>query len=271
MKPATYHLKINPIDWKICLLFLLLNIVTTAGFSQTTTGSTRDTSFTTKKSLSTIDKGFKPFIIPTVLITYGALALEVTPLKNLNHSIQHSIVTNNPNFSTHIDDYLWIVPTAALYGLNAVGIQGKHDFRDRTVIVLIANGIMEAGSVITKKSVHELRPDGSDYESFPSGHTASAFTAAEYLYQEYKDVSPWIGIAGYAVAGTTGVLRMYNNHHYFGDVVAGAGLGILSTKIAYTVYPFVARYLFKNYNFKTVAIPAYTQGYPGFALVHHFN
>jgi len=256
-----------------CLILLFIFTTFYSGFAQQDPSARfRDTSFSTKKPAPVIlTKGFKPYIIPTVLIGYGALSLEVKPFKNLNHSIQHQIVSNHPNFSTHVDDYLWMVPTVALYGLNGVGIQGKHNFRDRTLIVLISNGIMEAGSQITKKSVHELRPDGEDYESFPSGHTASAFTAAEYLYQEYKDVSPWIGISGYAVAGATGVLRLYNNKHYLGDVLAGAGLGILSTKIAYTVYPFVAQHLFKNYSFKTVAVPAYIHGSPGFSLVHHFN
>ncbi len=261
-----------PLLKKYCLILLFTLTAFPAFARQGLSQNQIDTSFTgTKPSGQTIEKGFKPFIAPTVLIGYGALSLVVGPLKTLNHSIQHQIVTNNPNFSTHIDDYLWLVPTAALYGLNAVGVEGKHNFRDRTVIVIISNGIMEVGSQIGKKSVRELRPDGGDYESFPSGHTASAFTAAEYLYQEYKDVSPWIGYGGYAVAASVGVLRLYNNKHYFGDVVAGAGLGILSTKIAYTVYPFVAQHLFKNYSFKTVAIPAYTQGYPGFTMVHHFN
>lgn len=254
-----------------CSIILLLNLSFHTAFArQISTQNFRDTSFTPKKT-ALATPGFKPFIVPTAMVGYGALALFVPPLKDLNHSVQHQIVTNNPNFSTHIDDYLWLVPTATLYGLNAVGINGKHNFRDRTLIVLISNGIMEVGSQITKKSVRELRPDGGDYESFPSGHTASAFTAAEYLYQEYKDVSPWIGYGGYAVAVATGTLRLYNNQHYLGDVIAGAGLGIISTKIAYTVYPFVARKLFKNYSFKTVAIPAYTQGYPGFAFSHHFN
>ncbi len=254
-----------------CSIILLFNLsYYTALAQQDSIRSFRDTSFTAKKT-ALITPGFKPFIVPTAMVTYGALALVVPPLKDLNHSVQHQIVTSNPNFSTHIDDYLWMVPTAALYGLNAVGIQGKHNFRDRTLIVLISNGIMEAGTVITKKATHELRPDGGGYESFPSGHTASAFTAAEYLYQEYKDVSPWIGYGGYAVAVATGTLRLYNNKHYLGDVIAGAGLGIISTKLAYTIYPFVARKLFKNYSFKTVAIPAYTQGYPGFAFSHRFN
>lgn len=260
-------------EWRKYSLLLLFNATVVFGFSQPALPSSNaDTSFTPKNSSNTtIAKGFKPFILPAAMITYGALALELKPLKNLNHYVQREIVTNNPNFSTHADDYLWMVPTAAVYGLNFAGLKGKHSYRDLTVIVLISNGIMEVGSQITKKSVHELRPDGGDYESFPSGHTASAFTAAEYLYQEYKDVSPWIGVGGYAVATATGVLRLYNNKHYLGDVVAGAGLGILSTKIAYTVYPFVARHLFKNYSFKTVALPAYIQENPGFSLVHHFN
>lgn len=243
-----------------------------SNFAQTdSTISSRDTSFTPVKTAVKIPaKGFNAYIFPTALIGYGALSLFASPLKNLNYSIKHQIVTNHPNFSTHIDNYLWTIPTVALYGLNVVGIEGKHDFRDRTVIVLISNTIMEASTFITKRSVHELRPNGSNYESFPSGHTASAFTAAEYLYQEYKDVSPWIGISGYAVAGATGVLRLYSNEHYFSDVIAGAGFGILSTKIAYTIYPFVMRHLFKNYSFKTVAIPAITQGTVGFNMVHHF-
>lgn len=249
---------------------LLFELMSFAVSGQKTDVKSTDTSFIGQKS-TLIAKGFRPYIVPTAMVGYGTLSLVVPPLKNFNHSVQHQIVTNNPNFSTHADDYLWLAPTVALYGLNLVGVEGKHNFRDRTLIVLLSNGMMEAGSQILKKSVHELRPDGGDYESFPSGHTASAFTAAEYLYQEYKDVSPWIGYGGYAVAASVGVLRLYNNHHYLGDVVAGAGLGIVSTKIAYTLYPFVAKKLFKNYQFKTVAVPAFIQGAPGLTFVHHFN
>jgi len=251
---------------------ILFNLIVASGFSKSIDNAIIDTSFTpVKPSSKTIAPGFKPYILPTAMFAYGALALEVKPLKNLNHYVQNQIVTHNPNFSTHADDYLWFVPTAAVYGLNLIGVQGKHNFRDRTMIALISNGIMGVSTTIIKRSVYEMRPDGGDAQSFPSGHTASAFTAAEFLYQEYKDVSPWIGVGGYAVASATGILRMYNNKHYLGDVIAGAGLGIISTKVAYTIYPFVARHLFKNYSFKTVAIPAYIQGYPGLSMVHHFN
>ena len=246
----------------LILLFLRLNV-----FAQSdSTQKLRDTSFTSINSATVTGKGFKPFILPGALITYGALSLFVKPLQNLDHSVQHQIITNHPDFSTHADNYLWMVPTAAVYGLNLAGLHGKNNYRDLTMIVLISNGIMETSNIITKKSVHQLRPDGSDYESFPSGHTASAFAAAEYLYQEYKHVSPWIGVGGYAIAGATGVLRLYNNQHYLGDVLAGAGLGILSTKITYLVYPYINRKLFKNAAFKAIVLPAYKPEFLGFKL-----
>ena len=79
--------------------------------------------------------------------------------------------------------------------------------------------------------------DGSG-RAFPSGHTATAFVAAEFIQQEFKDASPWYGFAGYTVATATGTLRMLKNAHWFSDVVAGAGVGILTTKLTYLAYPF---------------------------------
>jgi len=97
-----------------------------------------------------------------------------------------------------------------------------------------------------KKSTHELRPDGSDYFSFPSGHTATAFMGAEMLYQEYKDVSIWYGISGYIIASGTGAFRVYNDRHWLTDIAAGAGIGILSTKAAYWLFPTINKLLTNN-------------------------
>ena len=69
--------------------------------------------------------------------------------------------------------------------------------------------------------------------SFPSGHTFTAFTGAEILRREYGEEYPWIAVAGYAVAVTVAAMRVYNNRHWLGDVCAGAGLGILSVTLAY--------------------------------------
>ena len=103
----------------------------------------------------------------------------------------------------------------------------------------------------------------SDY-SFPSGHTATAFMGAEFLYQEYKDISPWIGYSGYLIAATTGYLRIYNNRHYLNDVVAGACIGIISTKFAYWLYPKVfTKSKCHHSNFHTISTPFYADGKVG--------
>jgi membrane-associated phospholipid phosphatase len=62
---------------------------------------------------------------------------------------------------------------------------------------------------------------------------------AEFLRLQYKDTTPWIGIAGYAVATGTAVARVAHNEHWVTDVMAGAGVGILSTRVAYWIYPWV--------------------------------
>jgi membrane-associated phospholipid phosphatase len=75
----------------------------------------------------------------------------------------------------------------------------------------------------TKFSVGRLRPDGSDSQSFPSGHTASAFATATVVQQHFG----WkAGVPAYAFAAFVGESRMASNKHYLTDVMVGAGIGI---------------------------------------------
>ncbi|WP_317046292.1 phosphatase PAP2 family protein [Flavobacterium sediminis] len=81
---------------------------------------------------------------------------------------------------------------------------------------------------------------------------------AEFLYQEYKDISVWYGITGYLVAAGTGFFRMYNDRHWLTDVVAGAGIGIISTKVAYWLHPVIEKKIFKSKNKSNkIAMPFY--------------
>ena len=52
---------------------------------------------------------------------------------------------------------------------------------------------------------------------------------------EYGRESGWIGAAGYAVALATGLLRIYNDRHWAGDVLAGAGIGVLTADLTWWV------------------------------------
>ncbi|MCW3465661.1 phosphatase PAP2 family protein [Chitinophaga nivalis] len=197
--------------------------------------------------------------VPTAMIGYGFLALHTPALRELNETTRDNWKIKDERHKIKIDDYIQYTPFAAVYLLNAVGIHGKHNLRDRTMILGIS-ALITAGTIQgLKRITDEERPDGTNRMSFPSGHTATAFAAAEYLRQEYRDVSPWYGIGGYAVATATGALRIYNNRHWLSDVVAGAGIGILSTKAAYWMYPWVQRKLFKpnSHAATTLLMPYY--------------
>lgn len=130
----------------------------------------------------------------------------------------------------NVDDYSQYVPFAAGLGLGLVGVESKHCFTDRLLVSAtsaVAMGIMVRG---LKMVVDEERPDGSNFDSFPSGHTATAFTGAEIVRTEY---GLGYGIAAYTIAAGTGFLRVYNGRHHVVDVLAGAGIGVLGARIGY--------------------------------------
>lgn len=210
-------------------------------------------------------------IIPGVFITYGVASIESDYLKLLNTEIRDRLKESIDARFT-IDDFTFALPAASVYGLNALGIKGKNNFLDRSMI-LGASSLLTATTVIGLKTLTKVeRPDESTYNSFPSGHTALAFMGAEFLYQEYREVSPWIGVAGYAVATGTGFFRMYNNRHWLSDVVMGAGIGILCTKIAYWTFPYVDIQNRKaDKNISTLFTPFYNGKQAGVGLVMVFN
>lgn len=130
----------------------------------------------------------------------------------------------------NVDDYSQYVPFAAGLGLGLVGVESKHCFTDRLLVSAtsaVAVGVMVRG---LKMVVDEERPDGSNFDSFPSGHTATAFVGAEIVRTEY---GLGYGIAAYTIAAGTGFLRVYNGRHHVVDVLAGAGIGVLGARIGY--------------------------------------
>jgi membrane-associated phospholipid phosphatase len=197
------------------------------------------------KRIRTGNEKIRSLKIPCMLITYGFIALDNDNLIAFDNSIKNEIREDQPFFRTRIDDYLQYAPALAVYGLNAMGIKSKNNFRDRTMIYLFSNAMMGITVYSLKKITRVERPDGFGTNAFPSGHTATAFVAAEFLRQEYKDASPWYGIGGYLAAITAGALRMYNNKHWLRDILPGAGFGILSTRIAYWIYPAIKKHFLK--------------------------
>ncbi len=87
-------------------------------------------------------------------------------------------------------------------------------------------GINLATTLTLKYTIDKKRPDGSDKNSFPSGHTSVTFQAASFIYKRYGTN---YGLAAYALATYTGYTRIQSDKHYIEDVLAGAAIGILST------------------------------------------
>jgi hypothetical protein len=255
----------------LCFTFFIAQLCKA---QQTTLDSAAITKNTPTDTINVYKSNFKVknLIIPATLITYGLIAQGNNGLAKLDKSTRNSIISNHPGYKTKIDNYLQFSPALAVYSLNLIGVKGKNNFRDRTIIYAISTIISTAIVKPIKHISNVPRPNGSEYNSFPSGHTTTAFAAAEFLRQEYKDVSQWYGVAGYAVAATTGALRVYNNKHWVSDVVAGAGFGILSTKLAYWIYPYIKKKLFTNRSASAMLIPYYQPGSAcGLALVYNFK
>ena len=196
-------------------------------------------------------------ILPSAMVVYGLVALKNRGLINLNNSIKEEVYLNHPHNPVTIDNYLQFAPVASVFALNFAGIKSKNNFVDRVMIVTISNIILNTTVQPWKRIFHALRPDSSDHESFPSGHTSEAFANAEFMRMEYAGKYPWLGVAGYIMAGATGYLRMYNNKHWLSDVITGAGIGIVSTKISYWVYPKIKKLVFKGKDTKIMLFPNY--------------
>lgn len=213
---------------------------------------------------------YKSLIVPAALIGYGVASLTVKDLKQLNFSTRDEINEHKPDH-IRLDSYSQFAPAVLVYGLNAAGVQGKHNFKDRSIIYGTSMLITSAITIPLKHIVKEERPDQSNNLSFPSGHTAIAFASAQFMFREYKDTNFWLGVSGYSLAVFTGVYRMLNDKHWVGDVVAGAGFGILSTELAYWLYPKINNMLTgKNKNTAAMVMPFYQNKTVGIGLVKTF-
>jgi membrane-associated phospholipid phosphatase len=116
---------------------------------------------------------------------------------------------------------LLAVGLPALAAGAAWGQGDTEGFKQLTLSMVTTVGTAE----LLKRSVHSMRPDGSDNKSFPSGHTAVAFAAVRFMDKRYGEqmapYTPWL----YVAAGMTGVARVEANKHHWRDVLAGGALG----------------------------------------------
>lgn len=207
-------------------------------------------------------RGIKPFIAPTLLIA-GGTVLHFS--NNLESNVQNW-VQRKTNYTGNADEYLPYAPLLAVYSLNALGITGKNNFGNRTALIA-KSYLLNAVLVKSLKSwIDTDRPNGES-ESFPSGHTSVAFAMAHFMHKEYGELSSWYSIGAYACATSVAALRVIKNSHWISDVVAGAGIGILSTELIYLTH----LYKWDNKHLKNFDIFPFQVGkQKGLTLVYNF-
>lgn len=231
---------------KHIFLFLLLTTI-----FLTPTRAQQDSTFVVEKKSNSL---LKKSILPVTLIITGVALNNSAFEKQVKTGVRNKV---GNDFEFKIDDYIQYVPTVQMYGADILGIPAKNHWFDQTKYLAISH--LATGIIVLslKKGVNKTRPSGAPY-SFPSGHTATAFTGATVLFQEFKDTSPFLAYSGFAFSTATGAFRIMNNAHWLSDVVTGAGISILVVNIVYHIEPL------KNFNpFKkdktTSLIPYYNE------------
>jgi membrane-associated phospholipid phosphatase len=199
----------------------------------------------------------KAFIVPIAVGGFAALS------EQYRYRVRDWRNENYPHFKTMSDDVIQYAPMIAVYALHGLGIRGKNDIPNATALMVKGAVVTTALFFVFKYTQHELRPDGSDFASYPSGHTEQAFAAATFLHKEYGHRSVWYTIAGYTVATGVGAMRILNNKHWLPDVLVGAAAGILAVNLVYLnhQYRWGKNYKKKKKN-QALILPTYGRG-PG--------
>ena len=164
-----------------------------------------------------------------------------------------------PNFSTNADDFAMLAPLVGLYSINLISEASRHNI-PRQTLLLISSGLITSALVWpTKVWTGVERPNGERH-AFPSGHTAYAFTIATFMDKEFRHKYPWVSVASYTIAGGTGILRVLNNKHWLSDILAGAGVGILSVNTVYWLHGKISRGKGKRTSFTPFILPTGQSG-----------
>ncbi len=201
-----------------------------------------------------------PFFVGAGL-TLTAVILE----DQLVDPLQEDTIEDKPLGSfSHLGDLMGqLVPNIAYYSaMKAHYFFAKNDESNLNAqIMLKATFYSALATNILKYTIREPRPNGSARNSFPSGHTTSAFAFASVA----GAIHGWKwGIPAYAIAVFAGFSRINDNAHYLHDVLGGATIGL--------GYGLGITYLLKKkiLNTNLIVCPLLIKSFSGIRLVYNF-
>lgn len=191
-----------------------------------------DSASESKEHLTAHRRSCLDFVAPTLTLGLGTSWLFSRNVRELD------ILTNKQwkgsnHTDFHIEDYLQYSPTALLLLPDQVGINYLHPYHQRFIYTLGTISLSIGVTHAIKALQLRQRPDKSNSKSFPSGHTSFAFATADLVYMETRHNTKWIGICVYTAATMVGFLRIRHEKHWLTDVVAGAGIGIITNRTSF--------------------------------------
>jgi len=255
---------------KVCLCLIVATLLSSLNLRADTIKSDFDSTCQEDSARIAHPKfHIKQLILPATLVAVGSFGVCNGAFHKLNNSIRDGITDLRGNHYYRIDDYIQYLPIASYLGLGAIGVKCRHGFKERFVAGATAYLTMGILVNTTKYVVREKRPDSNARNSFPSGHTATVFMGAELIRQEY---GLGLSIGAYTIATGVAFLRIYNDRHWLNDVIAGAGIGILSARIGYWMLPLYQKWLHWNRQGTIAFIPDFNINSKsfGFALAASF-
>ena len=155
----------------------------------------------------------------------GHEAIDVPVYQEFAHLREEKGILKNADA---ILKYVPALPMVVDLGLGLTGVPSKYDLQDRFIEAGLASVVAGGTCLLLKNVITAARPDQSNYNTFPSGHTVLGFVGAELIRMNYG----WAwGLGAYTVASVVAFMRVYQGRHWVSDVLFGAGLGILGAHV----------------------------------------
>lgn len=176
-----------------------------------------------------------------VLGTTSTLFLVDEKVKDFAQGNQSSAAAKFASVGNFVGDPLYLYPSLGsfyLYGYLAKDSKARRAsllaLESLTITGVFTAGLKMLASRHRPNSGHSPTDwDGpgfsTEYVSFSSGHTASAFAVATVLADEYKD-NAFVPPIAYGLATLTGLSRIYSNEHWSSDAFFGGALGYAVSK-----------------------------------------
>ncbi len=161
---------------------------------------------------------------------------------------EHHPLFGSQNGAADASDYLM-----GVLGVEALGTflaTPSGDTPGAWALAKLKGGVVEAGAVVAtgaltnglKDGSNRMRPDGSDHESFPSGHTSLAFAFATLANRNLESIDDLEGvrtplqITNTVLASGVGWARVEAHKHHPSDVLFGAALGHFLTAFLHDAF-----------------------------------